>query len=87
MRLNEARDHLQINSPGTLTLANLVGAGDRLDKLSLALQAELLIKLSGKSDGYCPLQIARSTIQMVLNCERLGDDQLELYKQWKRRWQ
>ena len=87
MRLNEARDHLQINSPGTLTMANLVGAGDRLDKLSLALQAELLIKLSGKSDGYCPLQIVRSTIQMVLNCERLGEDQLELYKQWKRRWQ
>ena len=84
IKLNEARNLLQLESPATLTLENLVGAGDRLPKLSLALQAEVLLKLSIKSDGYCPQQIVKSAIMVVLNSERLDNEKRELFNNWRR---
>ena len=83
-KLDEAINQLQITRPSTLTIENILGAGERLDKISLALQAELLLKLSSRSEGYCPQQIARSAIQVVFNSEKLSNERRELYKNWAR---
>ena len=83
-KLNEARNQLQIETPGTLTIENLLGADERLDKISLALQAELLLKLSSKSEGYCPQQIVRSAVKVVLGSENLTIEKRNLFKEWIR---
>ena len=77
---------LQVAIPSMLTIENMLGAGERLDKISLALQAELLLKLSTKSEGYCPQQIVKSAIQLVYNSERVTNEKRELYVNWLRQF-
>lgn len=83
-KLDEARNMLQVATPSTLTIENILGAGERIDKISLALQAELLLRLSTKSDGYCPQQIAKAATKLVFSSETLSNEKLELYKNWLR---
>ena len=83
-QLDEARNILHLPVPSTLSIENILGAGERLDKISLAIQAELLLKLSTKSDGYCPQQLARAAIKLVLSSEKLNNEELQLYKNWLR---
>ena len=83
-KLDEAMNLLQMTLTSPQTIENMLGAGERLDKLNLTLQAELLLKLSTKSEGYCPEQMVKSSIALVFNSERLSEDKKLLYKNWKR---
>ena len=64
-------------------MENLVGAKDRLGKIELALQAELLLKLSSKGDEYCPGQMVRAAVKLVCNSEKLEDDVRAAYIDYK----
>ena len=64
-------------------MENLVGAKDRLGKIELALQAELLLKLSSKGDEYCPDQMVRAAVKLVCNLEKLEDDVRAAYIDYK----
>ena len=66
-----------------LTLENLVGAKDPLNKLEHALQAELILKLTTKSDGYCPKQLVRAAVLMVCNSEKLTPTVKEKFEEFK----
>ena len=84
-KLDEAMNLLQMTLTSPRTIENMLGAGERLDKLNLTLQAELFLKLSAKSEGYCREQMVKSSIALVFNSERLSEDKKLLYKNWKRR--
>ena len=84
--MNEAKNSLDLTVVNPLTLENILGAGERLDKLDLALQAELLLRLSSKGEGYHPEQVVRSAVSLVFNSERLNDEKMQLFKNWKRSW-
>ena len=86
IKFNEAKNSLELTVVNPLTLENILGAGERLDKLDLALQAELLLRLSSKGEGYHPEQVVRSAVSLVFNSERLNDEKMQLFKNWKRSW-
>ena len=71
LKLNEIKSELNLSPLTDLTLENLVGAKDRLSKIELALNAELILKLTSRSEGYCPEQVVRATIQLIGNSEYL----------------
>ena len=82
-KLEEAKSELKLNSLSDLTIENLLGTKDRLGKIELALQAELLLKLTSKSEVYCPSQMVRSAIKLVFNSEKLDVDTKNEYIKYK----
>ena len=66
-----------------LSLENILGAKDNVDSLELALNAELILKMSVKSDGYCPDQLVRATVLLVGNAEKLDPALREKFKAFK----
>ena len=62
-------------------MENLVGAKDRLNKIELALNAELILKLSCKGEGYCPEQLARATVKLIGNSEPLKPELKAKFKE------
>ena len=62
----------------------MVGVKDDVSKLELALQAELLLKLSTKSDGYNPEQLVRAAVLLVCNSEKLDDSVKLNFEAFKR---
>ena len=51
-----------------------MGAKDKLSKIELALNAELILKLTSKGEGYSSSQLVRSTLQLIGNSERMNQD-------------
>ena len=64
-----------------LTIENLLGAKDQLSKIELALNAELLLKLSTRSEAYCPNQLAYSALKLIGYSERLDPDRINKIKE------
>ena len=81
--LEESKRKLNLNNLSDLSIENLIGAKDRLNKIELALQAELILKLTSKSDTYFPEQMVRSTIMMVFNSEKLNDEMKAEFNNYK----
>ena len=51
-------------------------------KLELALNAELLHKLSATGNTqYCPKTVAYSVVKIIGNCENLNCTQIEIFKE------
>ena len=67
--LNEAKISLGLNPLTRINVEEVVGAQDRLTKIELALNAELIVKLTSRGDGYCPKQLVRASIQLIGNSE------------------
>ena len=82
--LDEIRTNLGLNTLTALTLDNIVGAKDRLNKFELAMNAELIHKLTTKGDGYCPRQLAKAAVLLVGNCEELHPELKEKFDDFKR---
>ena len=82
-KLEEIKMELGLNQLSDLSLENLVGAKDRINKVELALQAELIHKLTTKSDGYCPTQLARAAVLLVCNSEKLKPGLKERFAEFK----
>ena len=82
--LDEIRADLGLRTLSALTLENLVGAGDRLNNVELAMQAELIHKLTTKGEGYCPKQLAKAAVLLVGNSEKLQPNLREKFVEFKR---
>ena len=82
-KLNEIRETLKLNSMSNLTLENLIGARDNLTKIELALQAEVILRLTSRSDGYDPGQVVNSAVKLVLSSEHLTGDLKNEYSRYK----
>ena len=52
-------------------------------KIELALQAELLLKLTTKGDGYCPNQLAKAAVMLVCHSEKLDPHLKEKFENLK----
>ena len=74
---------LTLRTLSDFSVENLVGAKDPLNKLELALQAELILKLSTKSGAYCPKQLVRAAVLMVCNSEKLERSVQEKFERFK----
>ena len=72
--LATAKDKLQLNQLTDLTIESIVGLKDRLTKKELALQAEVILKLTSMSESYCPKQLAKAAVLLVLNSEHLNPE-------------
>ena len=64
-----------------LSIENLLGAKDNLSKIELALNAELLVKLTTRSETYCPNQLVRSAVKLIGYSERLEPNLIEKFKE------
>ena len=82
-KLEVIKRRLKLSNLSDLTIENLVGAKDRLTKIELALQAELIIKLTSRNEQYCPEQLAKSAVMLVCNSERLQGEIKEEFKKYK----
>ena len=82
--LEEVKGLLTMNSLTDLTMENIVGAKDNISVIELALQAELILRLSTKSDGYQPEQLVRATALMIGHSEKLNPEMKEAFKRFKR---
>ena len=81
-KLEAAKLKLNLKQLSDLSIDNLLGAKDRLSKVELALNAELLHKLAaiGGSE-YCPTQMVKMVVKTVGNCEHLKGDLNLLFKE------
>jgi len=65
-----------------LSIENLIGAKEKVTKIALALQAELLHKLTSiGSKDYCPKQLVKSAVKVICCCENLSSDLKEKFKE------
>ena len=83
-KLEEIKVSLGLAELSDLTLENLVGAKDSLNKIELAIQAELIHKLTTKSEGYCPSQLAKAAVLLVGHSEKLQPNLKEKFDEFKR---
>ena len=81
--LEAVKASLTLTALTDFSLENLVGAKDSLNKIELALQAELILRLTTKSEGYCPKQLVRAAVLMVCNSEKLMPGVQEKFKEFK----
>ena len=72
--LEDAKRQLNLTGLTDLTVDSLIGTKERLGKIELALQAEVLLRLTSKSEGYCPAQLIKAAIALVLNSENLKEE-------------
>ena len=84
LKLDEAMLKLKLTPLSNYTLENVLGAGLRRNKLELALQLELLLRLSTKSEQYNADQLAKSTLTFVCNAEHLNEATKEEFSRYKR---
>ena len=81
-KLEAAKLKLNLKQLSDLSIDNLLGAKDRLSKVELALNAELLHKLAaiGGSE-YCPTQMVKMVVKTMGNFEHLKGDLNLLFKE------
>ena len=82
--LEENKRKLGLTTLSDLTIENLMGTKDRIGKIELALQAELILKLTSRSESYCPEQLVKSAIMLVCESESLSAAIKQEYKRFKR---
>ena len=81
LKLNEARLELGFDALTDFSYETILGVKQKLSKVELALNAELLHRLTtfGGND-YCPNQMVKAVIRMIGNCEPLD---LEIRNRFK----
>ena len=78
--LEEMKLRLGLKPLTDISLESILGAKDKLSKLELALQAELLLKIISNSEKYTPERLVKSSLQVISYCERLEKQTLEKIK-------
>ena len=81
--LETIKEKLNLNRLTDHTIEGIVGLKDRLTNIELALQAEVILKLTSTSEIYCPRQLARAATMLVLNSEHLTIKLNERFKALK----
>ena len=83
-KLDEAKLQLGLTPLTNYTRENILGAGERRSKLELALQAELILRLSTKSESYDAATLVKTVVTFVCNAEHLTEQTKEHFKRFKR---
>ena len=78
--LEEAKARIGLRQLTDLSLENILGAKDKLFKVELALQAELLLKIISESEKYTPERLVKSSLKVISYCEILEP---EVYGKFK----
>ena len=81
--LDEIKVKLNLTNTSDRTLESLIGLKDRLSKIELALHAEVIHKLATKSERYCPKQLAKAAVLLVMYSEHLTPDLNAKFKAYK----
>ena len=78
--LDAVKIRLGLSQLADHSLENLLGARDKLSKIELALQAELLHKIISKGTGYNPERLVAATVKVISYSERLEPQLGERFK-------
>ena len=70
--LERLKTRLQLRNLSDLSLENIVGAKDQVNKIELALQAELIHRLTSTNMRYCPKDLVKKVVKFVGYSERLS---------------
>ena len=82
--LEEFKFKVNMGQLSDLSIENLLGAKDVLNKIELALQAEIILRLTSTSESYCPNQVVRSSIELIGYAETLNETQKIEFKNFIR---
>ena len=69
-----------------LSIDNLIGAKDKTSKLELALQAELIHRLTSKGDAYHPKELVKMVVKFISYSERLEINQKAKFNEVLGNW-
>ena len=78
--LNEIKGRVGLNQLSDSTIENILGAKDRLSKIELALQAEVLLRIISSSERYIPDVIVKASVRLIYHSEKLNPELKEKLK-------
>ena len=81
-KLEEAKRYLGLNTLMDRSIESLLGAKGRPNKIELALNAELLLKLTSRGEGYNPEQLVKSVVKLIGSSEKLDQAMREKFKSY-----
>ena len=81
-KLNEVKFKLDLKQLNNISIESILGIDETLNRVELALNAELLHKLTSVgSEEYSVLEIVKSTLKIITNCEPLNPELKEKCKE------
>ena len=69
-----------------MSIENLLGIKDNVGKLELTLNAELIHKLSTRSEAYCPTAVVKSVIKFISYAEKLDNEMKLKFERLLNEW-
>ena len=82
LELERVKRELGLSNLSDLSMENLIGAKDKVNKIELALQAELIHKLTSSNESYCPIALVRRVVKIIGYSERLGIQLKARFNDW-----
>ena len=70
--LERIKTQLGLGNLTDLSVENLIGAKDKVNKIELTLQAELIHRLTSTNAKYCPTELVKRIIKFIGYSERLS---------------
>ena len=85
--LEETKRLLKLNTLSDLSMENLIGAKDRVCKIELALQAELIHRLTARDTTYHPRAMVKEVVKFIGHSERLNENLKKSFDEVIGNWQ
>ena len=82
LELEKAKREMGLSNLTDLSLENMIGAKDMVNKIELALQAELIHRLTSKNDKYCPRVLVKTVVKFIGYSERLKPELKGKFDDW-----
>ena len=79
-KVKEAKQALGLQAMTDFSIENLLGAKDRMNKVELAINAEVLHKLTSRGDRYCPDQVVKAALKLISNSEPMAPELKRSFK-------
>ena len=86
VELERVKVRLGLTNLTDMSIDNLIGAKDKTSKLELALQAELIHRLTSKGDAYHPKELVKMVVKFISYSERLDINQKAKFNEVLRNW-
>ena len=86
IELDGVKSSLNLSSLSDLSIENLIGGKDDVSKLELAVNAELIHRLTTRNEAFDPKALVKSVIKLVGYSERLGLMANEKFKDVLMNW-
>ena len=81
-KLEEAKTVIGLDNLSDRSINSILGAKGRPNKIELALNAELILKLTTRGEGYDPQQTVRSVVKLIGNSENLEAEIRDKFKSY-----